>query len=95
MKTNVVNVLLYTLISIFFIGCTAEKQIVFQDKLVCIEQSKLTRLKVADIRVQDEDVEVYKEYVNSTNSQFEFYENQVDRNNNLCKEIEKLESEGK
>ena len=89
MKKNVVIVLLYILISIFFIGCTAEKQIVFQDKQVCIEQQKVERIKIADIRVCNNDVDVYKEYVNTTNSQLEFYEKQVDRNNEFCKGVSK------
>ena len=39
-----------------FSGCS-EKQIVFQDKFVCIEQSKVER-PVAEIRVHKNDVEV-------------------------------------
>lgn len=89
MKKNVVIVLLCILISIFFIGCTAEKQIAFQDKPVCIEQQKVERIKIAGIRVCNNDVDVYKEYINTTNSQLEYYEKQVDRNNEFCKGVSK------
>ena len=82
-------ILLSLLFSFIFIGCTAEKQIVFQDKPVCVEQQKVERIKIADIRVYNNDVDVYKEYVNTTNSQLEFYEKQVDRNNEFCKGISK------
>lgn len=82
--------------SIFFVGCAEkEPQTVFKDKLVCVEQQKLERIQPTQIRVYNDDVQVALEYKASIDMGFRFYENQIERNNNLCKEIEKLERGGK
>ena len=89
MKKNVVIVLLCILISIFFIGCTAEKQIVFQDKPVCIEQQKVERVQPTQMRVYKDDIDVAVAYKTAIDSNIEFYEKQVDRNNEFCKGVNK------
>jgi uncharacterized protein YcfL len=80
-------ILLSLLFSFIFCGCSQkEAPTVFQDKLVCIEQTKLERLEPVQIRIYNDDVEVAKAYKIAIDTNLEFYEKQVDRNNQLCKE---------
>ena len=77
------------LFSFIFSGCVEkEQQIVFKDKLVCVEQQKIDRVEETQIRVYKDDVNIALAYKDNINSSFELYENQVDRNNKLCKELE-------
>jgi len=76
------------LLTLLFSGC-AEK-VVFKDKLVCVEQLLIPRVK-ADIRIHKDDIEVAKAYKESSSSAFSFYEKQVENNNKLCKEAEGVE----
>lgn len=78
------TILLSLLFSFIFIGCSQKQQIVFQDKLVCIEQQKIERIEPTQIRVYNDDLEVAKAYKNSIDSSLQFYESQVDRNNKFC-----------
>ncbi len=82
-------ILLSFLFSFALIGCTPKTQIVFKDKLVCIEQQKIERLEPVKMRIHNDDINVAIAYKTSIDSNLEFYENQVDRNNKFCKEIEK------
>ena len=81
--------LLSFLFSFALIGCTPKTQIVFKDKIVCIEQQKINRVETTQIRVHNDDVRVAAAYIEHIYSTLSFYENQVDRNNKFCKEIEK------
>ena len=83
-------ILLLLLFSFIFIGCSQkEPKIIFQDKLVCIEQQKIERLEPTQIRVHKDDVDVAVAYKTSIESGFNFYEKQVDRNNLFCKGVSK------
>lgn len=82
-------ILLSLLFSFAFWGCSAEKQIVFQDKPVCIEQQKVERVQPTQMRVYKDDVDVAVAYKSAIDSNIEFYEKQVDRNNEFCKGISK------
>lgn len=82
-------ILLSLLFSFALVGCSAEKQIVFQDKLVCNEQQKLDKKEPVQIRVHNDDLLVAKEYKEDIDKSLNFYENQVDRNNELCKGVSK------
>ena len=85
-------ILLLLLFSFIFSGCVEkEQQIVFKDKFVCIEQQTIPRVQETQIRVFNDDVQVALEYKAAIDSGFEFYENQVDRNNKFCKQIENME----
>ena len=90
-------ILLSLLFSFIFIGCSNnEVQIVFKEKLVCVEQQKIERTQPVQIRVHNDDIEVAKVYKYAIDSSIEFYEKQVDRNNKFCEDIKKInESEGK
>lgn len=77
-------ILLSLLFSFTFGGCSQKQQIIFQDKLVCIEQQKIERIEPTQIRVYNDDLEVAKAYKTSIDSSLQFYENQVDRNNKFC-----------
>lgn len=79
--------LLSLIFSFIFSGCTPKTQIVFKDKIVCIEQKKLDEISPVKIRVHKDDANLAAAYVDSVHSSFNFYESQVDRNNNFCKEI--------
>ncbi len=81
-------ILLSLLFSFIFIGCSQkESKIIFQDKLVCIEQQKIERLGPTQIRVHKDDVDVAVAYKTAIDSNIEFYEKQVDRNNEFCKGV--------
>jgi uncharacterized protein YcfL len=83
-------ILLSLLFSLIFCGCSPkEPQIVFKDKLVCIEQQKIERLEPTQIRVYKDDIGVAVAYKTAIDSNIEFYEKQVDRNNTFCKEVSK------
>lgn len=89
MKTVIFLSLLFSFI---FSGCIEkEQQIMFKDKLVCVEQQKINRVEETQIRVHNDDVNVAAAYVESIHSSFNFYEDQVDRNNKLCQKIENME----
>jgi hypothetical protein len=72
-------------LSFLFSAC-AQKEVVFEDKLVCSEQIKIDRPK-ADLRVKKADIDVALAFKEAINSSFDFYENQVNQNNKLCEEI--------
>ena len=77
--------------SFIFSGCVEkEQQIVFKDKFVCVEQQKIDRVVETQIRVHNDDVNVALEYKAAVDMGFNFYENQVNRNNNFCKQIEDM-----
>lgn len=83
-------ILLSLLFSFVFIGCSQkEAPVIFQDKLVCTEQQKLERIEPIQIRVHNDDVNVAAAYKTAIDSNIEFYEKQVDRNNKLCEELNK------
>lgn len=83
-------ILLSLLFSFIFSGCSQkEPPIVFQDKLVCTEQQKIERIEPIQIRVHKDDVDVAVAYKTAIDSNISFYENQVDRNNKLCEELNK------
>lgn len=81
-------ILVLLLFSFAFIGCSQkEPTIVFKDKLVCIEQQKLDKKEPIQIRVHNDDLIVAKEYKEDIDKSLQFYEKQVDRNNNFCKQL--------
>ena len=82
-------ILLSLLFSFAFIGCSQKEQIVFQDKIVCVEQQKVERVQPTQMRVHKDDVDVAVAYKTAIDSNIEFYEKQVDRNNTFCKEVSK------
>lgn len=82
-------ILLSLLFSFAFIGCSQKEQIVFQDKIVCIEQQKVERVQPTQMRVHKDDVDVAVAHKTAIDSNIEFYEKQVDRNNTFCKEVSK------
>jgi hypothetical protein len=63
-------------------------KIIFKDKIVCVEQQKLDGISRVKIRVHNDDANLAAAYAESVHSSFDFYEEQVDRNNKFCKEID-------
>ena len=83
-------ILLSLLFSFIFVGCSSkEQQIVFQDKPVCIDQQKIERVQATQMRIHKDDIDVAVAYKTAIDSNIEFYEKQVDRNNTFCKEVTK------
>jgi uncharacterized protein YcfL len=81
-------ILLSLLFSFIFVGCTQkEQQIVFQDRAVCLEQQKVERVQPTQMRIHKDDVNVAIAYKTAIDSNIEFYEKQVDRNNEFCKGV--------
>ena len=81
-------ILLSLLFSFIFIGCSQkEPKIIFQDELVCVEQQKIERLEPTQIRVHNDDIDIAVAYKTAVDSNIEFYEKQVDRNNEFCKGV--------
>ena len=79
-------ILISLLFSFIFVGCSSkEQQIVFKDKPVCLEQQKVERVQPVQMRVYKDDLEVAVAYKTAIDSNIEFYEKQVDRNNEFCK----------
>ena len=84
-------ILLSLLFSFIFSGCVEkEPTIVFKDKFVCVELQTIPRVEATQIRVYKDDVQVALEYKAAIDVGFEFYENQVDRNNKFCEKVGKL-----
>lgn len=82
-------ILLSLLFSFAFVGCSSKEQIVFKDKIVCVEQQKVERVQPIQMRVHKDDVNVAVAYKTAIDSNIEFYEKQVDRNNKFCSEVSK------
>lgn len=83
-------VLLSLLFSFALVGCaTKEPQVIFKEKLVCIEQQKVERPQPTQMRIYKDDIPVAIAYKTAIDSNIEFYEKQVDRNNTFCKSIDK------
>ena len=82
-------ILLSLLFSFAFVGCSQKEQIIFQDKIVCVEQQKVERVQPTQMRVHKDDVNVAVAYKATIDSTIEFYEKQVDRNNEFCNEVSK------
>lgn len=83
-------ILLSLLFSFILTGCSKkEPLIVWEDKFLCIEQKKIQRVEPTQIRIYKDDVDVAVAYKNAIDSNLEFYENQVDRNNKFCEEVMK------
>lgn len=83
-------ILLSLLFSFIFVGCTQkEQQVVFKDKLVCINQQKVERPQSTKIRVHDDDADIAIAYSTAIDSSLSFYEKQVNRNNEFCKGVNK------
>lgn len=83
-------ILLSLLFSFIFVGCSSkEQQIVFQDKPVCIEQQKVQRVQPTQMRIHKDDIDVAVAYKTAIDSNINFYEKQVDRNNEFCRGVGK------
>ena len=75
-----------------FSGCSTklEPKIVVKKELICTQQYTVDQPK-ADIKILNTkgNIEIAKAYKRALDEAFNFYENQVKRNNNLCEEEKK------
>ena len=84
-------ILLSLLFSFAFIGCASKKepQVIFKEKIVCVEQQTISKPVPTQMRIHKDDVPVAMAFKQTIDSSFEFYENQVNRNNQFCKGVSK------
>ena len=83
-------ILLLLLFSFAFVGCSQkEPKVIFKEKMVCVEQEKIERVEPVKMRIHNDDINVAVAYKTAIDSNIEFYEKQVDRNNTFCKEVSK------
>ena len=83
-------ILLSLLFSFAFVGCSQkEPQVIFKEKIICVEQQKVERVEPVKMRIHNDDINVAVAYKTAVDGNIEFYEKQVDRNNIFCKEVMK------
>ena len=81
--------LLVIMLILFFNGCSQKPLIVEKVKLICTEQYVLDKISPLEISINRDDVELFEAKRDSINSQIDFYIEQVEQNNKLCKEFAK------
>ena len=81
--------LLVIMLILFFNGCSQKPLIVEKVKLICTEQYVLDKISSLEISINRDDVELFEAKRDSINSQIDFYIEQVEQNNKLCKEFAK------
>lgn len=75
------SLILMSILLLVFSGCS--QRVIVEKEIVCVEQYLIPQPKV-NLRVHKDDVEIAKTYVEANNQGYEYYEEQVKRNNNLC-----------
>ena len=81
--------LLIIMLILFFNGCSQKPLIVEKVKLICVEQYTLEKIEPLYISINRDDLELFEAKRDSINSQIDFYIEQVEQNNKLCKEFAK------
>ena len=81
--------LLVIMLILFFNGCSQKPLIVEKVKLICVEQYTLEKIEPLYISINRDDLELFEAKRDSINSQIDFYIEQVNQNNKLCKEFTK------
>ena len=74
---------------LFFNGCSQKPLIVEKVKLICTEQYVLDKISSLEISINKDDIELFEAKRDSINGQIDFYIEQVEQNNKLCKEFAK------
>ena len=74
---------------LFFNGCSQKPLIVEKVKLICTEQYVLDKISPLEISIHKNDLEYFEAKRDGINSQIDFYIEQVNQNNKLCKEFAK------
>lgn len=86
MKKSVLSLVLLSF-SFLFVGCsTKEPQIVFKPKVECFKFEKYVFSKQVDIEAPEYILNLAKLKSEELNGGIAFYESQIDRFNNWCKE---------
>ena len=73
-------------LSFLFNGCS-QKEVMFETKLICFEQSVFNKPKL-EIFIANEDIENAKSFKKANDSAYKNYEEQVLRNNKRCERLE-------
>lgn len=83
---KIVTILLL-LFSFIFSGCGAKTSVVFKEKLVCYEMTKLEESEKVLIRVHKDDIALFEARSDELKENIAFYEAQIDIYNLACKEV--------
>lgn len=83
---KIVTILLL-LFSFIFSGCGAKTSVVFKEKLVCYEMTKLEESEKVLIRVHKDDIALFEARSDELKHSLKFYEKQIDEYNKNCKEL--------
>lgn len=74
---------------LFFNGCSQKPLVVEKVRLVCTEQYVLDKISPLEISIHKNDSEYFEAKRDGINGQIDFYIEQVNQNNKLCKEFTK------
>lgn len=79
--------LLVIMLILFFSGCSQKPLVVEKVRLVCTEQYVLDKISPLEISIHKNDLEYFEAKRDGINGQIDFYIEQVNQNNKLCKEF--------
>jgi len=80
--------LIAVLLLFLFNGCTTKTEILEKQTFVCVELLKVELSNEVKIRVYKNDLALFKARKEELKSAIDFYKNQIDKYNLLCKELE-------
>jgi len=79
--------LIAVLLLFIFNGCSSKTQIVEKSTFVCVELLKVELSNEVKIRVYKNDLALFTARAKEIKTAISFYENQIDRYNLICKEL--------
>jgi len=82
------KLLLITLLLFIFNGCTTKTEVIEKQTFICVEFLKVDISDEVKIRVYKSDIALFSARKKELNTAIEFYENQIDKYNLLCKDVE-------
>jgi len=82
------NLIIAVLLLFIFNGCSSKTQIVEKSTFVCVELLKVDLSNEVKIRVYKNDLALFTARKKELYTAINFYENQIDKYNLMCKEIE-------
>jgi len=77
-----------TLLLFLFSACTTKTEVIEKSSFVCVELLKVELSNEVKIRVYKNDLALFTARKEELKSAIDFYTNQVDKYNILCKELE-------
>jgi len=80
--------LIAVLLLFLFNGCTSKNQVIEKSIFVCVELLKVDINPEVKIRVYKNDLALFTARKDELKTAIEFYTNQIDKYNLMCKELE-------